>query len=763
MHKLILPLVFGFNVFAACLANATQADDTTITIDSELPGVTPFIAQLTLTASDPSVIQSVRFMVAPKSGSVTRPLSATYSNGYLAQRGLVQGNKIFVPVYGLYADYTNSITLTYVFLDGSFKQDTTTISAGTFVDPCGYDKPTVLQARKNSTTLSYDYILIRGSCSEFSPAVIDTDGALRWVGPGGFASAHITFFDNAFYIGKETSLYRIDLDGTITFLHDYSDIGVTSFHHNFDLGKTGLIMDVNTLDHKESRNIEVDGAGNVVKDWDMVDIISETMLAGGDDPADFVVPSSEDWFHNNATAYNRVDDSLVLSSRENFVICIDYETGGIKWILGDATKKWHEFPSLAQYALDLAPGTLPPVGQHAVSITYDEHVMVFDNGKDSDLQIPMGVMRTYASPRKYRIDLKSKLATEVWNYERNQSVRSGICSGVYEDRPLNYLVDYADVNGPGAPVQYAEFLGLDAGGDKIFHYQYPTLYCITAFNVLPLHLENTVFPAVGPQTLNLSTRGFVGTGENSLIGGLIVTGGGTKEIALRALGPSLSNSGVTGTLADPVLNVYDASGSPLASNDDWQTDGGAAELVANNLAPLDSVEAATLLSVAPGAYTVVVTGKGLDQGVGLVEAYDLSPDSGSNLANISTRGLVGTGDDVLIGGFIVGNLAHSTIIARALGPSLATAGLQTPLNDPVLTIYDENGAAIAENDDWQDDLSAGDIEQDGLAPPDGKESATALFLPAGAYTAIVQGATGATGVGLLEIYDLLEAETNSRF
>lgn len=754
MRKLFFFVGLAFSFFLSSVVNATQADDTTITIGGDEPGVTPFIHLLTLTASDASVIKSIRFTVAPKVGSVTRPLAGTYANEYLVTRGFLQGDKIFIPVYGLYANSTNAVTLTYSFLDGSSKQGSTTITTTAFEDPCGYDNPTILQPRTSNTSLSYDYILIRARCSEFSPAVLDTDGVLRWVGPGVFASARVTFFDNAFYIADATSLYRIDLDGAITFLHDYSDIGVTSFHHNIDRGKTGLVLDADTSEHKESLNLEVDGAGNVLKMWDMVDIISSAMLAGGDDPDDFVVPSSDDWFHNNSTAYNRADDSLVVSSRENFVICIDYETGAIKWILGDPTKKWHQFPSLAQYALDLAPGSLPPIGQHSVSITYDQHLMVFDNGKDSDIQIPEGEMRSYASPRKYRIDLKSKMATEVWNYEMDQSVRSGICSGVYEDQPFNYLIDYADVNGPGAPVQYAQLLGLDAAEEKVFYYQYSSLFCITAFNVLPLHLESTSFPTVGPQALNLSTRGVVGQSDNSLIGGFIVAGSDAKKVVLRALGPSLSDSGLAGTLLDPTLSVFDAAGIQIAMNDDWQNDPGASDIAAHGLAPSDPAEAATVLTLSPAAYTVVVTGKDETSGVGLAEVFDLSATSGSRLANISTRGFVGTSDEVLISGFIVGEVASSTVIVRALGPSLAPAGVDEPLDDPLLTIYDANGSLISENDDWRGDLSADDIEKGGLAPADDSESATALLLSAGAYTAIVQEAEGGTGVGILEVYDL---------
>jgi hypothetical protein len=156
----------------------------------------------------------------------------------------------------------------------------------------------------------------------------------------------------------------------------------------------------------------------------------------------------------------------------------------------------------------------------------------------------------------------------------------------------------------------------------------------------------------------------------------------------------------------------------------------------------------------PGAYTVVVTGKDSTPGISLVEVYDLSPLSNSKLANISTRGSVGVNDDVLIGGFIVGDVASATVVVRALGPSLASSGVSEPLSDPMLTIYDVNGSPIASNDNWQDNINEIDIEQNGLAPVNALESAIVLHLPAGAYSAIVRGADGGTGVALVEVYDL---------
>jgi arylsulfate sulfotransferase len=203
------------------------------------------------------------------------------------------------------------------------------------------------------------------------------------------------------------------------------------------------------------------------------------------------------WFHNNGAAYNRADNSLIVSSRENFVICLDYNTSAIKWILGDPTKKWHQFPSLRKFALTLAPGSLPPIGQHAPSITFDQNLLVFDNGQKSNFQMPAGDQRAFASPRKYTLDLVGKIATEVWNFPMNESIHCPLCGSVYEDAPLNYLIDYAFVNSglPGSPT-FAQLQGLDALGDTS-----------TAYNSIPIHLENTKFPTVGPQALNLSTRG----------------------------------------------------------------------------------------------------------------------------------------------------------------------------------------------------------------------------------------------------------------
>ena len=761
IRSTLFTVVAGLFIVFSPVAGANQADDTTITITGHTAGVTPFISKLTLEVSNTTVLKSIQFAIDPKPGSVTRPLSGTYANFYLNGRGFEHPPEIILPVYGLYAGSVNVVRLTYRFMDGSSKQDVTSVTTASFDDEgCGYNNPTKLQPRTNSTHLSYDYIFDSSSCGGFNPVILDSDGALRWVSPlpeGSALVAASTFFDNAVYMTHNSQLFRIELnDGSISLLADYSNIGVEHLGHNIDTGKTGLLIDPDTTSYFESEVLEVNSSdGTVLRTFNMAAIISAAMIAGGDDPSQFVFPTPTDWFHLNGAAYNRADDSLIVSSRENFLICLDYRTSAIKWILGDPTKKWHQFPSLRQFALAVAPGSLPPIGEHAPSITFDQGVMVFDNGQNSQFQNPPGDERNYASPRKYSLDLAGKVATEVWNFPMNYSIRSPFCGSCYEDAPYNYLIDYAFVNGtlPGVPT-FAQLLGLDAGGEKIFYYQYPTVGCSAAYNSIPVHLESTKFPTVGPQALNLSTRGLVSVGDNVLIGGFIITGTEPKSVVLRALGPSLSGFGLSNVLSDPVLSVYNSSGTRIASNDDWQSDLNHFIIEANGLAPTNPLESATVVTLAPGAYTVIVTGHDATPGISLVELYDVYPLSDSKLGNMSTRGSVGTLDNVLISGFIVGDVDSATVVVRAIGPSLASYGVSGVLSDPTLTIYDSTGSVIASNDNWQDDINAILVQKNGLAPPNASESALVLHLPAGAYTAVVRGANGATGNALVEVYHL---------
>ena len=261
----------------------------------------------------------------------------------------------------------------------------------------------------------------------------------------------------------------------------------------------------------------------------------------------------------------------------------------------------------------------------------------------------------------------------------------------------------------------------------------------------------------GPVLLNLSTRALVGTGDNVLIGGFIVQGTQPATVILRAIGLSLSAQGIAGALSDPLITVYDSNQHQIATNDDWFTGVNAETIASFHLDPPNSRESALYLTLQPGAYTAVVQSfTDADQppttGLGLFELYDLHT-TGGRAGNISTRSQVLVGENVLIGGFIIGGTATKTVVARAIGPSLGDAGVTNPLADPTLQLRNGNGALVQSNDDWQQGPDAQTISDDGLAPTDPKEAALLAPLSPGAYTVIVSGVNGATGNGLVEVYD----------
>ena len=258
-----------------------------------------------------------------------------------------------------------------------------------------------------------------------------------------------------------------------------------------------------------------------------------------------------------------------------------------------------------------------------------------------------------------------------------------------------------------------------------------------------------LFPAGKVQ--NLSTRMRVETGEQVLIGGFIVTGVEAKRVLLRAIGPSLRTPEFQDVLEDPVLELY--SGDTLiASNDNWVESEQQAEIVASGAPPTDPAESAIVRDLVPGNYTAIVRGKNNTTGVGLVEAYDLNQGANSRLANISTRGYVSTGTNVMIAGFILSS-GNSKVVVRALGPSLEARGVSDILQDPDLTIFDENGNQIDQNNGWKEEQQK-ELEDLNLGPGNDDEAAIVATLPGGQYTAIVRGRDSTRGVGLVEVYNV---------
>jgi uncharacterized protein (TIGR03118 family) len=273
------------------------------------------------------------------------------------------------------------------------------------------------------------------------------------------------------------------------------------------------------------------------------------------------------------------------------------------------------------------------------------------------------------------------------------------------------------------------------------------------------------------QLLNISTRAGVGTGDNVAIAGFIIHSDppvttALKRVILRGLGPSLKANGVPvpGRLADPFLELHDINGMLIASNDNWMNSSqpDKAAIIASGLAPTDPNESAIVKTLTSDTnYTAILRGVNNTTGIGLVEVYDLEPTSDTHLANISGRGFVSTGDDVLIGGVIVRGDAPEQVLFRAIGPSLAAKGVKNALQDPTLDLYDVHGNLVAHNDNWKEEPDGvrnpariAEITATGLAPTDPRESAILETPASGNYTAIVRGKNTTTGVALAEAYRL---------
>jgi hypothetical protein len=304
---------------------------------------------------------------------------------------------------------------------------------------------------------------------------------------------------------------------------------------------------------------------------------------------------------------------------------------------------------------------------------------------------------------------------------------------------VNGTTSYTASNlAPGSHQLYAEYGG-DANNPAV---------------TSPILFQDVIVPAIDPPRLvNISTRGQVQTGFDVMIGGFVLSGPTSKTVVIRAIGPSLANYGVQGSLSNPQITlVRSADQSIVASNDNWGDAANAADLNRSGFAPANPLEAALYVTLAPGAYTAIVSGVGGATGVGLVEVYEVDHLEVA-LINISTRGKVQTGFDVMIGGFVIQGSGPQTVVVRAIGPSLANYGVQGALVNPQLTLVRSTDQAIvAANDDWGSAGNAAQIQSSGFAPSNPLESAIYITLDPGAYTAIVNGVANGTGVGLVEVY-----------
>ena len=250
--------------------------------------------------------------------------------------------------------------------------------------------------------------------------------------------------------------------------------------------------------------------------------------------------------------------------------------------------------------------------------------------------------------------------------------------------------------------------------------------------------------------INIATRGFVGTGDNVLIGGLVIQGTEAKTVLIRARGPALAEAGVDGALPDPNISFF--SGATLIDNNDDWPDHPNMNLIPASLTPSNTQESVIVTTLAPGAYTAIVNGINNEEGIGLIEVFELSDTGETRLINIATRGFVGTSDSVLIAGLVIAGTGTQKVVIRAKGPSLTSLGVSGALLDPHVTLF-LGGSVIDSNNNWQEHSDADKIPKN-LIPTEDAEAVVYKELSAGAYTAIVTGIGGTTGVAIVEVFEV---------
>ena len=327
--------------------------------------------------------------------------------------------------------------------------------------------------------------------------------------------------------------------------------------------------------------------------------------------------------------------------------------------------------------------------------------------------------------------------------------------------------------GSGRPATFPMFAGVEPQDDgRILIYgSFNSVNGIPRVGVARLLQDGSVDPTFVPEpsfiatgfALNLSTRAQAGAGPAALIGGFMVVGDAPKKVMIRAIGPSLASSSapIKTPLGNPRVTLRDSSGEALAQNDDWKTTqtGGlitanqAGEIEASGIAPTQEKESAFIVTLPPAAYTAVLEGSDAVPGTALVEIYDLDSTAAARIANISTRGAVQTGENVMIGGVILGGAFPTEVLVRAMGPSLTQSGVSGALPDPQIGLYNANGFLVGSNDNWKRDNKA-EIESTEAAPTDDREAAIVTILQPGNYTAVVTGENGSTGIALVEFYAL---------
>jgi hypothetical protein len=489
----ILPLA----TCSGLVACGGDSDPPPVNVGAMQPGATPFIAFVPVQGAALATASSLSFTIAPATDSASRPIHVSYSIDYLVAHGYAtpSSTSVTLPVFGLYAGTSNDVTITVMRAGSADIVAHTAIATAAWADPHAiYDHPVTVQARPAGSALGFDFFFLKSAVG--TPVVVDTDGKVRWIGSGVPASQSSLFRADGFEAGGVTApaLYRMEFDGQVT-TTAIADPSFVNFNHDFEPGKAGILGQIDAMIggqlQTESILKEFTPEGTVLATWNLGQILSDYMTAQGDDPSRFVRPPI-DWFHMNTAIYDARDDSVIVSSRENFLIKLDYRTQAIRWIFGDTSKYWYTFPSLRAKALTFVGDGLVPIGQHSVNIAPDGTLLLFNNGYASLNQPaaqPEGQSRTYSAVSDYSIDETARTATENWHYDHGQTYDAVACSSARQMSDGSLLIDYSTTDN----VTTAHVVGLDASRAVVFDYRYPTHSCDTAFQALPLALDAMTF------------------------------------------------------------------------------------------------------------------------------------------------------------------------------------------------------------------------------------------------------------------------------
>lgn len=471
----------------------TQAGLAKVSARLQTADFAPFKASVILSALDLANISDINYVVTPRPGTFSKSVSVTYTASGLRKRNLITASSsdVIVPIIGLYENYFNTVLLVVSFTDGSLRKFNINIPTEHYSGANNLQNPERVVARRQGEASGIDFVMTKPT--DGTPVtIIDSDGYIRWISqtPG---TASVLFRDNGIDVGDKDApyLYREELDGPTNKVA-ISDPSVVRFHHDLEMGPKGILAEFDVTNRQEDFLAEIRPDGSLIKTWDMVAIIGTYMGNSSDAYQDFVRPGP-DWFHMNSAIYDRSDDSIIVSSRENFIIKFDYNTSEIKWILGDKTKYWHSFPSLRSKALELRAGDLAPIGQHSLSLTSNGQLMVFNNGFESQNMpagSPTGQSRGYSVVTAYTINPAAATSSADTIFDDGKELYSSICSSAYFSKGGSLLITYSHL-GSG---DVARIKGIGTKGETAFDYSYPTGFgCTTSWNSVPVPFDSMRF------------------------------------------------------------------------------------------------------------------------------------------------------------------------------------------------------------------------------------------------------------------------------